>query len=241
MCTTSRPLHPWRRSPDNPQCGTTQYPGHRRCLCRRGGLPSGCSCRSRYDQRWQRNPFHSTRCQRRRANTLELQLRITTPLCPIAHRQAGKHRGVTVWPPCRRNHGPADVLCRSCWCLGQRPDLCQAIDRPLGSSRSHRESARKSRRMIILLNCRACRSKTRLSCKPHARLEARPNKLASRTAFFASTPTCPRCVQVERKMDYMTARNSALMTVARATRWLWGPFHSKHTTWKDFRLFTSLV
>ena len=91
---------------------------------------------------------------------------------------------------------------------------------------------RKSRRMIILLNCRACRSKTRLSCKPHARLEARPNKLASRTAFFASTLTCPKSVQVERKMDYMTARNSALpvsyslVTVARATRWLWGPFHS---------------
>ena len=108
-----------------------------------------------------------------------------SPLCPTAHRQAGKQRGVTVWPPYRRSHGPADVLCRSCWCLGQRPDLCQAIDRPLGSSRSHREPTllspppppptppRKSRRMIILLNC-----------KPHARLEARPNKLASRTAFF---------------------------------------------------------
>ena len=149
---------------------TTRYTGHWRRLCWRDGLPSEGSCRARYRQCWQCNPLHSTSCQRRRASTMKIQHRTATPWRPEADTKTLQRR-------CRRNHFPAEAA--DAW--GNDQTFCQAADRPVGSS-SPLVTLGKSRR-ITRLNCKACRSKTRLSCKPHARDEARPKQVRVTDSF----------------------------------------------------------
>ena len=172
MCTASRPLHPWQHWDNHSIYRTLTMP----LLERWSALGRQLSNTLRSVLTVQPSPQHVMSAATGEHNEDPAPNR--HPMTP-----RGRHENTAASPP--KEPPP----CRSCWYLGQWPDLLPSNWSTRGKQQitlraSLLVTPGKSRRITTRLNCRTCRSKTRLSCKPHARHEARLKKLASRTVFF---------------------------------------------------------